>query len=105
MSDEVSSVVGYIEISNVVSSISKPGKSRKSGGGDLRQKLLKSEQVKSLLVVKPWLRCLGLSLPSTAGDVPHQTGHTPRKNIFQYHYLLYSSPLGRCCIPVYLSLR
>ena len=50
MSDEVNSVIDDTEISSVASS-SKAGRSRKggvtSGGGDLRKKLLKSEQAKS----------------------------------------------------------
>jgi len=109
MSDEVSSVVDDTEISSVASSSSKAGgsRSRKGGvassGGDLRKKLLKSEQAKSTgrktraqeaaspsgsRQATPAVSDVAMvdgveeSLPSAAGDVPHQTRRTPRKNIF-----------------------
>jgi len=120
MSDEVSSVVDDTEISSVASSSSKTGgsRSRKGGvassGGNLRKRL-KSVQAKST-GRKTWAQEVASpsgsrqatsavsdvvmvdgveeGLPSTVGNIPRQTGHTPRKNIFQYHYLPYSSPLG-----------
>jgi paired amphipathic helix protein Sin3a len=107
MSDEVGSVIDDAEISSVASSSSKTGRSGRkggvaSGGGDLRKKLLKSEQAKS---TGRKTRAQEAASPSgsrqatpaisdavmvdgveeglqSTGYVPSQTRRTPRKNIF-----------------------
>jgi paired amphipathic helix protein Sin3a len=106
MSDEVSSLIDDTEVSSVVSSNSKAGRSRKGGatssGGDLRKKLLKSEQAKSTgrktraqeaaspsgsRQATPALSDVAAAenteenVPMTCGT-PNQTRRIRRKNIF-----------------------
>jgi len=106
MSDEVGSAIDDTEISSVASSSSKAGRSGRkggviSGGGDLRKKLLKSEQAKSAgrktraheaaspsgsrqatpAISDVMADGVEEGVPST-DDAPSHTRRTLRKNIF-----------------------
>jgi len=103
MSDEVISVVDDTEISSVASSSSKTGGSRSRKGGVASSgRLLKrtswstgretrgqeaaspsgSRQATPGVSDAAMVDGVEESLPSAAGDVPHPTRRTPRKNIF-----------------------
>lgn len=105
VSDDISSVADDAETSSVASGSSRTSRSHRkggvtSGGGDLRKKLLKSEQAKSTsrktraqeaaspsgsrqaTPVAPDMMLVENSTSINVGDIPGQNRRTPRKNIF-----------------------